>query len=180
MKTTYSKIHDVNDSKWVLMIPSVRAGSRAVDFFEKAWSKAFRRDRSMREKFITVTFPDAALTYYLYLPPERCNKIDINRIRIGERDMVIGFEEHHIRHWTKQKLHQSKPNTVLQDIFRWCDDNKMAVNVSKTKAICIGSKQILKLSVTSNENINLAINRQQIKESICEKVLGIFVDASLS
>ncbi|CAC5391077.1 unnamed protein product [Mytilus coruscus] len=45
----------------------------------------------------------------------------------------------------------------------------MAVNVSKTKAICIGSKQ--KLSVTSNENINLAINGQQIKESTCEKVL---------
>ncbi|VDI28226.1 Hypothetical predicted protein, partial [Mytilus galloprovincialis] len=55
-----------------------------------------------------------------------------------------------------------KLNTVLQDIFRWCDDNKMAVNVSKTKAICIGSKQ--KLSVTSNENINLALNGQQIIE----------------
>ncbi|VDI53114.1 Hypothetical predicted protein, partial [Mytilus galloprovincialis] len=62
-----------------------------------------------------------------------------------------------------------KLNTVLQDIFRWCDDNKMAVNVSKTKAICIGSKQ--KLSVTSNENINLALNGQQIIESTCEKVL---------
>ncbi|CAC5401123.1 unnamed protein product [Mytilus coruscus] len=63
-----------------------------------------------------------------------------------------------------------KLNTVLQGIFRWCDDNKMAVNVSKTKAICIGSKQ--KLSVTSNENINLAINGQQIKESKREKVLA--------
>ena len=71
-----------------------------------------------------------------------------------------------------------KLNTVLQDIFRWCDDNKMAVNVSKTKAICIGSKQ--KLSVTSNENINLALNGQQIIESTCEKVLGVFIDASLS
>ena len=49
-----------------------------------------------------------------------------------------------------------KLNTVLQDIFRWCDDNKMAVNVSKTKAICIGSKQ--KLSVTSNENIKWTTN----------------------
>ncbi|VDI29440.1 Hypothetical predicted protein [Mytilus galloprovincialis] len=46
----------------------------------------------------------------------------------------------------------------------------MAVNVSKTKAICIGSKQ--KLSVTSNENINLALNGQQIIESTCEKVLA--------
>ncbi|VDI55536.1 Hypothetical predicted protein [Mytilus galloprovincialis] len=67
-----------------------------------------------------------------------------------------------------------KLNTVLQDIFRWCDDNKMAVNVSKTKAICIGSKQ--KLSVTSNENINLALNGQQIIESTCEKVLDIEID----
>ncbi len=71
-----------------------------------------------------------------------------------------------------------KLNTVLQDIFRWCDDNKMAINVSKTKAICIGSKE--KLSVTSNENINLALNGQQIIESTCEKVLGVFIDASLS
>ncbi|CAC5422112.1 unnamed protein product [Mytilus coruscus] len=68
-----------------------------------------------------------------------------------------------------KSLISQKLNTVLQDIFRWCDDNKMAVNVSKTKAICIGSKQ--KLSVTSNENINLAINGQQIKESTYEKVL---------
>ncbi|CAC5399104.1 unnamed protein product [Mytilus coruscus] len=49
----------------------------------------------------------------------------------------------------------------------------MAVNVSKTKATCIGSKQ--KLSVTSNENINLAINGQQIKESTCEKVLAFYI-----
>ena len=55
--------------------------------------------------------------------------------------------------------------TVLQDIFRWCDDNKMAVYVSKTKAICIGYKQ--KLSVASNENINLALNGQQIIEIDC-------------
>ncbi|CAC5426553.1 unnamed protein product [Mytilus coruscus] len=45
----------------------------------------------------------------------------------------------------------------------------MAVNVSKTKAMCIGSKQ--KLSVTLDENINLAINGYQNKESTFEKVL---------
>ncbi|XP_063420630.1 uncharacterized protein LOC134705846 [Mytilus trossulus] len=36
---TCSDIINVNDSYWVLMIPSVRAGSRAVDFFRKAWHK---------------------------------------------------------------------------------------------------------------------------------------------
>ncbi|XP_071172243.1 E3 ubiquitin-protein ligase RNF213-like [Mytilus edulis] len=47
----------------------------------------------------------------------------------------------------------------------------MAVNVSKTKALCIGSKQ--KLSVTSNENINLTLNGQQIIENIQYRLVVI-------
>ena len=34
-------------------------------------------------------------------------------------------------------------NSVLQDILQWCNENKMVVNVEKTKAMCIGTKQKL-------------------------------------
>ena len=32
-------------------------------------------------------------------------------------------------------------NTVLEDISHWCYENRMVLNVSKTKTMCIGSKQ---------------------------------------
>ncbi|CAG2191034.1 unnamed protein product [Mytilus edulis] len=77
--------------KWVLMIPSVRAGSGVVPFFEKAWNEVFRNE-DMRN-LTTVTFPSAALAYYLYLPPEKCEGICIDNIQTGERVMMIGFED---------------------------------------------------------------------------------------
>ena len=69
-------------------------------------------------------------------------------------------------------------NVVLENICQWVDENKMLVNVSKTKTMCIGSKQ--KLSVMCNDTLNVSINGQKINESHCEKVLGIFVDKTLS
>ena len=67
---------------------------------------------------------------------------------------------------------------MLEDIFHWCDENKMVVNVSKTKCMCIGSQQ--KLSVTSNEIFTIAPSGKQISESDNEKVLCIFIDSTLS
>ena len=51
-------------------------------------------------------------------------------------------------------------------------------NVSKTKTMCLGSKQ--KPSVMCIDTLNISINGQHIHESHCEKVLGVFVDATLS
>ncbi|CAC5401444.1 unnamed protein product [Mytilus coruscus] len=83
----------LSEIKWMLMIPSVRAGSGVQAFFEKAWNEVFRNDTCTRENLVIVAFPDAALTYYLYLPPEQCNGICIDKIRTGERVMIIGFED---------------------------------------------------------------------------------------
>ena len=50
----------------------------------------------------------------------------------------------------KNKLCISKTlNTVLEDISHWCYENRMVLNVSKTKTMCIGSKQ--KLCTSSDE-----------------------------
>ena len=54
----------------------------------------------------------------------------------------------------------------------------MVLNVSKTKTICIVSKQ--KLCTSSDETFDISINGHQINESQCEKVLGVFVDATFS
>ena len=67
---------------------------------------------------------------------------------------------------------------VLEDIFHWCDENKMVVNLSKTHSMCIGSQQ--KLFMSSNEIFNIAPSGKQISESTSEKVLGIFIDPTLS
>ena len=69
-------------------------------------------------------------------------------------------------------------DNVLEDIFHWCDENKMVVNLSKTHSMCIGSQQ--KLSMSSNEIFNIAPGGKQISESTSEKVLGIFIDPTLS
>ena len=79
----------------------------------------------------------------------------------------------------KNKLCISKTlNTVLEDISHWCCENRMVLNVSKTKTMCIGSKQ--KLCTSSDEIFDISINGLQINESQCEKVLGVFVDATFS
>ena len=44
--------------------------------------------------------------------------------------------------------------------------------------MCIGSKQ--KLCTSSDEIFDVSINGLQINESQCEKVLGVFVDATFS
>jgi hypothetical protein len=77
----------------------------------------------------------------------------------------------------KNKLCISKTlNTVLEDILHWCYENRMVLNVSKTKTMCIGSKQ--KLCTSSDEIFDISINGLQINESQCEKVLGVFVPHS--
>ena len=79
----------------------------------------------------------------------------------------------------KSKLCISKTlNTVLEDISHWCYENIMVLNVSKTKTMCIGSKQ--KRCTSSDEIFDISINDLQINESQGEKVIGVFVDATFS
>jgi hypothetical protein len=79
----------------------------------------------------------------------------------------------------KSKLCISKTlNTVLEDISHWCYENIMVLNVSKTKTMCIGSKQ--KRCTSSDEIFDISINNLQINESQDDKVIGVFVDATFS
>ena len=69
-------------------------------------------------------------------------------------------------------------NTVLHDISNWCTQNKMVVNASKTKCMCIGSKQ--RLSALADEKLDVHFGESSINASCCEKVLGIHIDSTLS
>lgn len=68
-------------------------------------------------------------------------------------------------------------NSILQDILQWCNDNRMKLNVAKTKAMCMGSKQKY---ATSKQNFNIVIDGKEVQQSRCEKVLGVFVNSNLS
>lgn len=69
-------------------------------------------------------------------------------------------------------------NIILQNVLSWCKENKMAINVSKTKCMCIGSKQ--KLSAICSDSFDVLLDGEKVGESVCEKVLGVYVDETLS
>ena len=69
-------------------------------------------------------------------------------------------------------------NLDLHNVSAWCKQNKMVINVSKTNCMCIGSKQ--KLLTLSDCLLKLSIDEKPLNETQCEKVLGLFIDPSLS
>lgn len=85
---SYKGLIPPSDIKWVLTVPSVRA-DRSVNFFQKGWRKVKMTD----EDVTVVTYPNAALNYCLYLPPEQCNNVPVHQFKKGQRLMVVGFEE---------------------------------------------------------------------------------------
>ena len=72
-------------------------------------------------------------------------------------------------------------NDLLQlqanNIANWCNNNKMAINVEKTKCMLIASKQ--KLSNTS-EKLDISIAGKQISQATSEKLLGVQIDNNLT
>ena len=69
-------------------------------------------------------------------------------------------------------------NSVINNIFLWCKHNKMIINVSKTNCMYIASRQ--KLSTLKNCLSGVKIDQPVLNVTNCEKVLGVFIDSSLS
>ena len=65
-----------------------------------------------------------------------------------------------------------------ENINTWCGENKMIINVGKTKCMLIASQQ--KLQHTSNQHLKVLIQGQQITNVTDEKLLGVQVDNNLS
>ena len=73
-------------------------------------------------------------------------------------------------------------NNVLQNelnnIIRWCDVNKLVINVTKTKAMVISTHQ--KRSRYGSVELNLYISSSPIEYVNSFKILGVIIDRNLS
>lgn len=72
---------------------------------------------------------------------------------------------------------QDKIQSDLNLIDRWCSENKMYINIDKTKCMTVGTRQ--KLSC-QGDHLKLQINNETIQISECEELLGIKVDPTLT
>ncbi len=62
-------------------------------------------------------------------------------------------------------------NSDMENIVAWCDDNRMAVNTDKTKAMLITTYQCFhKLPV---KQLQIYINDQELHNVRVEKLLGV-------
>jgi hypothetical protein len=69
---------------------------------------------------------------------------------------------------------ESKLNEDLEQIWKWLCNNEMALNVNKTKSMCITLKKNITL-----ENCKILINSTEIEIVDCIKYLGVYIDNKL-
>lgn len=67
-------------------------------------------------------------------------------------------------------------NKVLGAIERWIKQNRLVLNISKTKSIVFGSSH----SLSHDSALNLGINKEQIEQVKEVKLLGVIIDSRLS
>ena len=67
-------------------------------------------------------------------------------------------------------------SSALTDIYEWIEHNKLVLNISKTKAIVLGSRHTL----GKNPQLKLSIGTTQIEQVNTIKLLGVTIDSSLS
>ena len=65
----------------------------------------------------------------------------------------------------------------LNDIDKWCDDNKMALHPNKTKSMLITSRQKRQIE---HINLTLNINGNRIEQVRTHKLLGVLLDDEFS
>lgn len=66
----------------------------------------------------------------------------------------------------------------MDNVSKWCRNNKMVINGNKTKSMLVGSKQ--RLSSLPNAKLSIAIDGTPIQNVYCEKMLGVKIDNTLS
>ena len=74
---------------------------------------------------------------------------------------------------------ESSLQNDLKNIEKWCQVNKMIINVEKTKAMVISTKQKQTRSI-ENFNLNLFLNDSKLKLVTEQKLLGILVTNTLN
>ena len=65
-------------------------------------------------------------------------------------------------------------------VNQWCEINRMIMNIEKTKIMLIGSRQKLNRISESEKYIKLLIDNTPIEQISNTKLLGIYIDSSLT
>ena len=68
-------------------------------------------------------------------------------------------------------------NSDLEHVSNWCDENKMAINIDKTMAMLITTRQKLQTFETTDLDVFLQGNR--LSTVYTQKLLGILIDSNL-
>ena len=71
-----------------------------------------------------------------------------------------------------------KLNQVAYDVSSWAENNKMAVNTSKTKSMLIFSSR--KAKYIGNPSLSLVMNGNEIEQVSHAKMLGVVLDSNLN
>ena len=69
-------------------------------------------------------------------------------------------------------------NSEFKKFKCWLQTNKLSLNIAKTEFMIVGSRQ--RMHAHSNENINIDLNDDAIKQVDQAKSLGLIIDKNLS
>ena len=70
--------------------------------------------------------------------------------------------------------------TKAKNVEKWCQANRMVVNVDKTKGMLMGTKQKLRLLPNSDNCLNIEVQGQKIEQVTSQRLLGVEIDSCLS
>lgn len=105
--------------------------------------------------------------------------IFVNEISfVLEKAQIISYADDVTLHVSAKT--SSELNTILQQeinlIFDWANENRLKINVLKTKCMVIGSK----IKIKSNHSLSLSMHGTKIEQVSEIKLLGVTIDSSLS
>ena len=75
------------------------------------------------------------------------------------------------------KLIESILNADANNVFKWCSENKLYINVEKTKCMLLTTPQ--KRASQTSTDLAVRINNKAVPNSNCEQVLGMYIHCSL-
>lgn len=93
-------------------------------------------------------------------------------------DMYADDTTFHVSGKSTEEL-SVKLSEDLKNIQKWCNDNKMVVNVDKTKSLLICPKQKQR-TLSETDTLNAYFDGNRLKETQQEKLLGVRVDSNLT
>ena len=71
-------------------------------------------------------------------------------------------------------------NSDLTAVFEWLKGNKLSLNVPKTKAMAISTKQKERCLANNNKELSLNIQEERKYTVLTAKYLGVQVDSNLT